>query len=310
MNKTNRVCIFAHYDKDNIIDPYVIYYLKKLKEANIDVVFVSVSNILNTELIKPYTINIINRDNIGYDFMSWQVGLASINDIQQYDELIFCNDSCYGPLYPLDHILNKFTDDGNTDFWGITDNIQLGYHIQSYFIAFKSNVFNSDVFKEFINSISVEKSKEDIVYKYEVGLTKKLHSRGFKSSVLVSYKEILSTIDPKKIYLDKFNRICTLLYKSLKEPSGAYNRIVIFFMTIRKYTKKLKEFSVKENSNITFVAWREILINGSPFIKVMLLRDNPTGLKNLSSYESIINELSEYDISLIDKHLKRVNNID
>ncbi|HDL8558102.1 TPA: hypothetical protein PXS24_004580, partial [Yersinia enterocolitica] len=127
MNKTNRVCIFAHYDKDNIIDPYVIYYLKKLKEANIDVVFVSVSNILNTELIKPYTINIINRDNIGYDFMSWQVGLASINDIQQYDELIFCNDSCYGPLYPLDHILNKFTDDGNTDFWGITDNIQLGY---------------------------------------------------------------------------------------------------------------------------------------------------------------------------------------
>ncbi|HDM8431896.1 TPA: hypothetical protein P0O11_004277, partial [Yersinia enterocolitica] len=90
----------------------------------------------------------------------------------------------------------------------------------------------------------------------------------------------------------------------------AYNRIVNFFMTIRKYTKKLKEFSVKENSNITFVAWREILINGSPFIKVMLLRDNPTGLKNLSSYESIINELSEYDISLIDKHLKRVNNID
>lgn len=310
MNKTNRVCIFAHYDKNNIIDDYVIYYLKKLKEANIDIVFISVSNVLNTEVIKPYTINIIKRDNIGYDFMSWQVGLISVTNIQQYDELIFCNDSCYGPLYPLDPILDEFTNDKDIDFWGITDNIQLGYHIQSYFIAFKSNVFNSDTFKEFINSISVEKSKEDIVYKYEVGLTKKLHNSGFKSSVLVSYKEILSNLDPKKIYLDKFYRILTLLYKSLQEPSGMNNKIKNLFFTIKTYSRKLKEFSIKENSNITFVAWREVLINGSPFIKVMLLRDNPTGLKNLSSYESLIDELSEYETSLIGKHLKRVNNVD
>ena len=26
-----RVCVFAHWDKDNIIDDYVIYYLKALK---------------------------------------------------------------------------------------------------------------------------------------------------------------------------------------------------------------------------------------------------------------------------------------
>lgn len=310
MINTRRICIFAHYDKDNIIDNYVIYYIRKLKEANIDTIFVTVSNVSDTTGIEPYTVGIIKRNNVGYDFMSWQVGLASVNDIQQYDELIFCNDSCYGPLYPLESIFNKFTDDKDTDFWGITDNVQLGYHLQSYFITFKSNVFNSAIFKEFIKNISIEKSKEDIVYKYEVGLTKKLHEHGFKSNVLVSYKEVLSTLDTRKIYHDKFNRICKLLYKSLKEPSGAYNKVKNIFHTIKIYSKKLREFSIKENSNVTFVAWKEILINGSPFIKVMLLRDNPTGLKDLSTYRDMVNKLSEYDISLIEKHLKRVNNVD
>ena len=36
-----RAAVFAHYDKDKIIDDYVIYYLKSLKEIFDNIVFVS-----------------------------------------------------------------------------------------------------------------------------------------------------------------------------------------------------------------------------------------------------------------------------
>ena len=42
-----RVVIFAHYDKDNIVDDYVIYYLKALKEVASEIIFVSCNPILN-----------------------------------------------------------------------------------------------------------------------------------------------------------------------------------------------------------------------------------------------------------------------
>lgn len=36
-----RLSVFAHYDKDNIIDEHVIYYLKALKEIYNTIIFVS-----------------------------------------------------------------------------------------------------------------------------------------------------------------------------------------------------------------------------------------------------------------------------
>lgn len=37
----NRITIFAHYDRDAVIDEYVLYYLRGLKEVAARVLFVS-----------------------------------------------------------------------------------------------------------------------------------------------------------------------------------------------------------------------------------------------------------------------------
>ena len=42
-----RAVVFAHYDKDNIVDDYVIYYIKALKEIAETIIFVSCNNIKN-----------------------------------------------------------------------------------------------------------------------------------------------------------------------------------------------------------------------------------------------------------------------
>lgn len=58
------VCIFAHYDEQNIIEEYVVYYLKKLKEKNIDLVFVSTAEEINEneiDKIKDICLKVITK---------------------------------------------------------------------------------------------------------------------------------------------------------------------------------------------------------------------------------------------------------
>ena len=45
----NRTVVFAHYDKDSVIDDYVIYYLKALKEIAQNIVFVSCGSLSEYE---------------------------------------------------------------------------------------------------------------------------------------------------------------------------------------------------------------------------------------------------------------------
>ena len=149
-----RAVVFAHYDKDNLIDDYVVYYVSALKKAGCDVVFVSCKELAQTELEKlnGLVIHTITENHDEYDFGSYKRGFLYLKPkLSEYDELIFANDSCYGPLYPISEVFAEM-EKKNCDFWGITKN-NFGYikqfkhyfvrrtHIQSYFIAFKNNIF-------------------------------------------------------------------------------------------------------------------------------------------------------------------------
>lgn len=193
-----RLCIFAHWDKDNIIDDYVIYYLKSLQEICETIIFVSDCNLKNEELdkLKDITKYCIAQKHGEYDFGSYKRGyfFAKTKHIT-FDELLLVNDSCYGPFYSFKTIFNKM-DKKRVDFWGLTQNsfgikkIKNGYdycyspHIQSYFILLKKQTFND--FEQFLETIQREENKEDIVIKYEIMLTKSLQKKGFKYSVFIN----------------------------------------------------------------------------------------------------------------------------
>ena len=70
------------------------------------------------------------------------------------DNLIFCNDSCYGPLKSFENIFTAASD-CDCDFWGLSADSAINTHIQSFFYIFKKNVFNSKYFINYINNISI-----------------------------------------------------------------------------------------------------------------------------------------------------------
>ena len=153
---TKRIAIFAHWDPDDQIDDYVIYYLNELKKVA-DILFVSDCHVHHDELkkIEPLVIKSIAKKHGEYDFGSYKRGFLAAKEIlNDYDELIFANDSCYGPFYPFEDIWKEM-DSKMCDYWGLfkhSDPKMNAWHIQSYFIVFKKQVFSSDAFFEFMNS--------------------------------------------------------------------------------------------------------------------------------------------------------------
>ncbi len=263
----NRVAVFAHYDRNNIIQDYVLYYLKELKKICSIVIFVSDCIFPESEIKKLDGISDFNitEKHGEYDFGSYKRGYQLAeekNILQKTDELIFANDSCYGPLYPLEDIFEKM-EQKTVDFWGMTEN-EFGFdhteetpeikpHIQSYFMVFKKNVFLSECFESFISSIKKEKDKDDVIRKYEVGLTPYLVENGYscKSFVGETWQRNIILEEPVKLIKNGFPFLKTSICRG-KNPQF----LTLFYKSfLKKYTNypvHLIEKDAKNNRDKNF----------------------------------------------------------
>ena len=209
----NRLCIYTVYDKDGIIDDYIIYFLSKLKPFVKHVVVVC-NGKLNDDGRKKlslFTEDIFVRPNAGYDAGAIKdvfFNLFGWDKIYAYDELLICNDTFFGPLYPFEDCFNKM-DSLKVDFWGMTlyrdrkiehpfgDRTELE-HLQSFFLNVKKRLLHSSHFINFWREYDpLGKAKTAVVSGYEVAFTQKFSSYGYKYSA----------------YIDAANKISTLLHE-------------------------------------------------------------------------------------------------
>ncbi len=294
-----RCVIFAHFDRNNQIADYVLFYLKELQKSSNYLVFVSTSQLNEAELKKLDGISCQNiiRENTGYDFLSWKVGLASVQGIEQYDEVVICNDSVFGPLKPLAEIFSKMSAT-DSDFWGLTNSLDVNEHIQSYFVVFKRNVVASKAFKNFWNSVSPLSSKHEVVSQYEINLTRHLAENGFKFCVVTNYKRKWALRHLPSIITRKLGEQATDVTQVLSKPT---HRIENFSQKIQKTTRWISKF-FNLAINPTQYAWKEVIKNGTPFIKVELLRDNPAHVC-LDGWEDTVKSSNYFPTETIQKHL-------
>src|SRR5580693_5642081 len=68
--------LFAHFDAQGVVDPYVVYYLKALHRLGATIVFVSGSPSLTPESVAPLRelcAGIYTRHTLSLDFGSWHL---------------------------------------------------------------------------------------------------------------------------------------------------------------------------------------------------------------------------------------------
>lgn len=192
-----RLLLYVHFNKFSTISEHVIYQLEQMRPLFSKVVFLSNSDFSNEDyqrLVNKKLIDeLIARENVGFDFAAWRDGMNFIgfDSLQEYDSVTLMNDTCFGPLWDMKEIYERFETDEEVDFWGMTNfrrNQQFKEHLQSYYLSFSHRVVESPAFQEFWMAVKNYTNVQDVIDNYETQVTTNLLDAGFK------YKAVFDTV--------------------------------------------------------------------------------------------------------------------
>lgn len=205
MKGKGRIAIFAFYDPDGIADRYIEYLLADLCR-NLQRLVIVCNGMVQPQTrqrLSVYTDQILERRNEGYDIWGYKAGIDMLGwkEICQYEELLLCNDSIMGPVYPLRGMF-EVMDSRKADFWGITKHYaiqgnpfdeqadtDLPEHIQSYFMVFRNNILCDSRFQEYWAKLPMLHSYAEAVNCHESTFTARLTEMGYLYDVYVDTEE-------------------------------------------------------------------------------------------------------------------------
>ncbi|MGK2912286.1 MAG: rhamnan synthesis F family protein [Sphingobium sp.] len=182
IRSSERLCLFAHYNQDNIVAEYVFNYLASLKEAGFITVVTSTSKISDSDTIRleKYCLRAITRENEGLDFGGWIALYTTFQPIQAH-VLLLTNDSVYGPTSSLTNFMDRLWGGSNADFFGAVESFEGEPHLQSWFLALRPAAYSSTAFQRLMARPMLDlENKLEIVRHYEVGLTRALIEDGLR----------------------------------------------------------------------------------------------------------------------------------
>ena len=187
---TGRVAVFAAFSRDGTIPETTLYYLDGLREVVDNIVFVADNPLMPGEerKIKDLVCMCVCERHREYDFGSYKRGwrlCMSDRRLCKASEIVFCNDSCYGPVVPFSGVFEAMARK-KCDFWGLVSNRDIQWHLQSYFWVLKRRVFTSRAFANFVDSVTHKSGVREVVLGYEVPFTKKMADAGFTAAAFIS----------------------------------------------------------------------------------------------------------------------------
>ena len=192
--KTRRTAVFAAYSSTGRIPERDLFFLKGLREVADNVVFVCSAPLFPDETAKLEGIvsEILCDPHNEYDFGSYKRGLLLAEECgllnpSVADELILCNDSCYGPVFPFSEAFSTMAS-RRCDFWGLTANNEQGAkHLQSFFLIFRRAVLDSTILRNFLGDVRELSGRNSVVVFYESKLTETLQNAGFSFDSFVPH---------------------------------------------------------------------------------------------------------------------------
>lgn len=191
-----RVLIYVVYDRRGDVEDYIPYALEHLR-AHVDTVIAVVNGKLTPrgrEVLEGAADRVIVRENRGFDIWGYKDGLDALGDeTAQYDEIILANDTWYGPVRPLAPVFARM-DAAELHFWGMTDHVRvepnpftsadyLAYHLQSYWLVVRKDMFLSDEWVAYWRDLPAMDSYSDAVVKHEAVFTERFTGFGFVGEV-------------------------------------------------------------------------------------------------------------------------------
>jgi rhamnosyltransferase len=299
-----RLCIFIFYNKQGIVDDYVPYFLSKLKPHITDLVIAVNGDIQKNGLkkLRSFTEYILVRENIGYEPGAIKEVLFKFygfSKVLEFDELLICNDSFYGPFSDLKKVFHKM-DNHKCDFWGITEqgakeggHFSYPKHIQSYFYNIKQSLLHSKYFKSFFKNLRLPNNAIEAIKNYEIALSQFFLKTGFSYASYVEPKYFIDN-DPNKNFDYSLFAPVNLLKKGCP-----FVKRKAFYTWPRREQNDLMQF-IKDNTKYDAELIRQSLLRVEMIRKIFLFIKNHSELYIYGTgivAERVVNILKYFDIS-------------
>lgn len=191
-----RALIYVVFDRRGDVEAYIPYALSRLRE-HCDHVLVVVNGLL-TDLgrsrLEPVADEILVRENRGFDITGYKEGLDSLEDrLSEWDEIVLANDTWFGPVGDFGPLFERM-DRRPLHFWGMTDHPRvepnpftdadyLAYHLQSYWLAVRRDMVESEEWRRYWRELPTLDTYADAVSKHEAVFTERFVDFGFVAEV-------------------------------------------------------------------------------------------------------------------------------
>ena len=179
--------LFVAHCPDGVLKPNVAPYIEALVEAGVKVVLIVAAD-------RPFGIDPalaarlsggFVRENRGYDFAAWAHVMRAEPRLFAAETLLIVNDSLLGPsstpelLGGLDRVRES-----KADVVGATDSWEFGWHLQSFFVAFKRRALSTVAMQGFFAAVRSLDDKDQVIRAYEVRLAAAMQEGGLACEAL------------------------------------------------------------------------------------------------------------------------------
>ncbi len=271
-----RACIYFIYDKDGIIDDYILCQLSALRDS-VSYIHCVINGRVSEEgktALSDIADEVYIRENKGNDIGAYRAAITHIGweELKDYDELVLMNNTCFGPVYPF-HEVFDWAKEQNLDFWGLTWGLKTDWlgrrdylhynkskiHIQSYFLVIRKPLLGSSLLIDFFDEIPDDATYAVSGSVYEYAFPGYFEERGYKGGV---YCDIADDYNYPLLH-DPIRLLRDYRMPLFKKRSFFHHYTDVLNNTAGEATVRLLRFVEDYTDYDISLVWKSILRTGS-----------------------------------------------
>ncbi len=210
--------VIAHFHPKGSLRADLAALVCELARLAAPIVFVSTNLDESQRRFLPGNVLVIARENRGYDFYSYKVGIDALGELATLRRLVLFNSS----FICLDRqkLIRRFfaVDHPHCDVFGLTRSQERQPHLQSFLLSFGARCLHSERFRRWWSQMLPIDDREGVIERYELGLSAYLAEAGF--SLGCAYSPSLR--DKRAAWWRAVRRLRPVLYPTQLNPTQFY----------------------------------------------------------------------------------------
>jgi rhamnosyltransferase len=194
-----RIAVVYFNDKRGIVDEYMTFLLKEVREFANSIVFVSRGALSKKSevAVKPLVDKLLLAEGEGLNLHGYRDGLKIIgfDELNAFDEIVLFDNTIFGPMFPFEELFKTMATRA-CDLWGITArnlpdanrsneaSVSPSSYLPSHFIVIRRQLAVSTAFRDYWLSLDPSCTGAD----HELMFTKYFEKLGYVHSAYVDPK--------------------------------------------------------------------------------------------------------------------------